>query len=163
MLLWVWTSVYVCSYMCWSWGMRAFACVHLCNFRSSRLAQDKWRHSCAQQEEEPLNMAQTEWHQHSTIKLMCTEIDLLTAAGQQKRLRWLKNNLTPSKMILECDLVPVPVSPPLVHLCFSSVILSRTPAVAAERRQGADAVPEQTGAPRHLCHSVFGLFFSFSC
>lgn len=34
--------------------------------------------------------------------------------------------------------------------------------MAAKRRQGADAVPEETGAPRHLCHSVFGLFFGFS-
>lgn len=34
--------------------------------------------------------------------------------------------------------------------------------MAAKRRKGADAVPEETRAPRHLCHSVFGLFFSFS-
>lgn len=65
-------------------------------------------------------------------------------------------------MTLEYHLIPFPVSPPLVHLCVSSVVLSRTPAVAAKRRQRANAIPEETGAPRHLCHSVFGFFFSFS-
>ena len=34
--------------------------------------------------------------------------------------------------------------------------------MAAKRRQGADAVPEEAGAPWDLSHSVFGLFFSFS-
>lgn len=34
--------------------------------------------------------------------------------------------------------------------------------MAAKRRQGADTVPEEAGAPWHLCHSVFGLFFSFT-
>lgn len=34
--------------------------------------------------------------------------------------------------------------------------------MAAKRRQGANAVPEERGTPWHLCHSVFGLFFSFS-
>ncbi len=34
--------------------------------------------------------------------------------------------------------------------------------MAAQRRQGADAVPEERGASRHLRHSVFGLFFSFT-
>lgn len=65
-------------------------------------------------------------------------------------------------MTIGYNLVPFSVSPPLVHLCVSSVVLSRTPAVAAKRRHGADAIPEETGAPWHLCNSVFGLFFSFS-
>lgn len=58
--------------------------------------------------------------------------------------------------------MPLVVLPPLVHLCVPTVVLARTPAVAAKRREGAVAVPQQAGALWHLWNSVFGLFFSLS-
>lgn len=56
---------------------------------------------------------------------------------------------------------PSGVLPSLVHLCVSPVVFSRAPAMAAKRWQWADAASEKRGAPRHLCHPIFG-FFCFS-
>lgn len=51
--------------------------------------------------------------------------------------------------------------PSLVHLCVSPVVFSRAPAMAAKRWEWSDAASEKWGAPRHLCHPIFG-FFCFS-
>lgn len=71
-------------------------------------------------------------------------------------------SLTPATMAFESNLFPSTFSPPLIHLCVPPVVLSWTPAVATKRRQGALRVSEECGPPWYLCHSVFGLLFSFS-
>lgn len=71
-------------------------------------------------------------------------------------------SLTPATMAFESNLFPSTFSPPLIHLWVSTVVLSWTPAVATKRRQGALCVSEECGPPWYLCHSVFGLLFSFS-
>lgn len=57
---------------------------------------------------------------------------------------------------------PAPgASPSLVHLSAPPAVFARTPAVAAKRRERADAASEERGASRHLRQSVFG-FLRFS-
>lgn len=79
-------------------------------------------------------------------------IKLLLAVRFKIHLKKNSNNC-------QCPLV---VLPPLVHLCVPTVVLARAPAMAAKRREGAVAVPQQAGALRHLRHSVLGLFLSLS-
>lgn len=51
---------------------------------------------------------------------------------------------------------PHRASPPLVHLWVPPVVFPRTPAVAAQRRQRADAASEERVPSRHLRQSIFG-------
>lgn len=100
-------------------------------------------------------------HQQALIKLTSA----LKSTHSKAVSHIFKINTTPSTKKMTKNTtrsVHFTTSPPLVHLCVSSVVLSRTPAVAAERRQRTVAVPQEAGALRHLRHSVFGLFFSFS-
>lgn len=68
-----------------------------------------------------------------------------------------------SRFLCNATIIVAPsgVLPSLVHLCVSPVVFSRAPAVAAKRWEWADAASEKRGAPRHLCHPIFG-FFCFS-
>lgn len=94
------------------------------------------------------------WHVHDNGLLTCID------EPQQWAFRLKKNDCLFNKLNSKYK---IHISPPLVHLCFSSVVLSWTPAVATKGRQRADAVLEDTGPLRHLGHSVFCLLFSVCC
>lgn len=139
----------------------ACLCVSVCIILEASYQHERNRKT-VHQEAWTVNMKKRKWHQQALIRttsaLKSNDYHLPPALKTKDEA----HNQSQSTMTIEFNLVPFSDSPPLVHLCVSSVVLSRTPAVAAKRRQGADAIPKETWTPWHLCNSIFGLFFSFS-